>query len=274
MNILRVQPTLPHPLAAAPTLREKTLRTTGDLLMLIGLVLLLYVGGLYTQEVYGQLAARGDTDLPAPEAVVPQAPVLVLAVAANEEPAPFVVPRIMGAADQPVSAAPAVPSVSRLRISAIELDTKVVPVGWEVAEQNGQQIALWQVAKFAVGQHRDSANPGDGTNIVLAGHVGGYGKVFRQLNKLATGDQVIVDSQGREYLYVVASTELVREEGVSAEQQAANAQFIAPTDREIVTLITCWPPSGPDKYAFRLIVRAHPYGATGTTTVSSAATLR
>jgi hypothetical protein len=37
-------------------------------------------------------------------------------------------------------------------------------------------MAIWQVAEYAVGQHRGSANPGEGDNIVLAGHVGGFGQ--------------------------------------------------------------------------------------------------
>ena len=69
-------------------------------------------------------------------------------------------------------------TVTRVIIPSIGVDSKAVEVGWEVKEQNGQQVAVWQVAECAVGQHRGSANPGEGENIVLAGHVGGYGKVF------------------------------------------------------------------------------------------------
>jgi len=39
---------------------------------------------------------------------------------------------------------------------------------------------------------------------------------------------------------------MVHEEGVSPEQQAMNALYIAPTSEEMVTLITCWPDRGPE----------------------------
>src|SRR3954466_7840326 len=68
---------------AKPSARVRVLWTLGNLFMLIGVVLLIYVGGIYVQADYDRYAARGDTDLPAPPAV--SAP-------AEEEPAPFTAP--------------------------------------------------------------------------------------------------------------------------------------------------------------------------------------
>jgi LPXTG-site transpeptidase (sortase) family protein len=241
--------------------RQMIIRSTlGNLLMLIGMVLLLYVGGIYVQADYERYAARGDTDIPAPAAV--SAP-------AQEEPAPFVAPVLSigdSAEGQVVSAVPDsaqlanTPSVTRVAIPSIGVDSKVIEVGWDVEQQNGQQVAIWQVAKYAVGQHRGSANPGEGGNIVLAGHVGGYGKVFKDLFYVKPGDQITLYSQGQQYLYTVQDRLLVTEEGVSADQHAANAQLIAPTNQEIVTLVTCWPASGRNKFTQRVVVQAVPFG--------------
>ncbi|MBO9372779.1 MAG: sortase [Chloroflexus sp.] len=151
-----------------------------------------------------------------------------------------------------------VATVERLVIPKIKVDSKVIEVGWETVEENGQLISVWQVAEFAVGQHRGSANPGEGGNIVLAGHVGGYGRVFKDLFYLQPGDEVIVYSRGQPYRYIVHERIIVDEEGVPAEQRLANARYIAPTGYEVVTMITCWPPSGPDKFKQRVIVRALP----------------
>ncbi|MBO9365357.1 MAG: sortase [Roseiflexus sp.] len=253
--------------AGAPTtFREKLYWTLGNLLMLIGTILLAYVGGIYAQADYNRYAARGDTDAPllAPVAA-PRA--------SDAEPAPFVAPlpfiapRLNTGEGQLVSNVPDIvrPSVasqiSRIIIPSIGVDSKVVEVGWEVAEQNGQQVAVWQVAEYAVGHHRGSANPGEGSNIVLAGHVGGYGKVFKDLINVKEGDQIILFASGQQYLYVVREQVMVHEEGVSPEQQAMNALYIAPTSEEMVTLVTCWPDRGPDKFKHRIIVRATPYGA-------------
>lgn len=260
---------------APATFREKLYWTLGNLLMLIGAILLASVGGIYAQADFNRYAARGDTDVPPPAPITaPRAP--------DEEPAPFVAPlpfvapRLNTAEGQLISDVPdiarsAVPSqISRIIIPSIGVDSKVVEVGWEVQEQNGQQVAVWQVAEYAVGHHRGSANPGEGSNIVLAGHVGGYGKVFKDLINVREGDQIILFAGGEQRLYVVREQVLVHEEGVSPEQQAMNALYIAPTSEEMVTLVTCWPDRGPDKFKYRIIVRATPYGANTDTPTTNA----
>jgi LPXTG-site transpeptidase (sortase) family protein len=250
--------------AAEPSRRARVLWTLGNLFMLVGIVLLLYVGGVYAQAEYDRYAARGDTDLPAPVDVAP--PV-------EQEPAPFIAPVLNAVAPadssegQVIGAIPNIQpehksAVTRVIIPSIGVDSKVVEVGWEVQDQNGQQVALWNVAKYAVGQHRGSANPGEGNNVVLAGHVGGYGKVFKDLYYVKPGDQITLYSAGQQYLYTVQERLLVTEEGVSAEQHAANAELIAPTDHEVVTLVTCWPATGKDKFTQRVVVRAVPFGTT------------
>lgn len=263
---------------AEPSARARLLWTLGNLFMLIGVVLLLYVGGVYSQAEYERYAARGDTDLPAPVAVT--------SAEQSEEPAPFVAPILnSGSADQaaegqivsaiPAEQAPHASTVTRVVIPSIEVDSKVVEVGWDVQQQGNQQVAVWQVAEYAVGQHRGSANPGEGGNVVLAGHVGGYGKVFKDLYYVKPGDQITLYSGGQQFLYTVQERLLVTEEGVSAEQHAANAQLIAPTDSEVVTMVTCWPAKGPDKFTQRVVVRATPFGATGANhTAQSSWTIR
>jgi len=245
--------------------------TFSNLLMLIGAILLLYVGGIYADAEYNRYAARGDTDVPAPKPVIPaieEAAPLLPSQRAEAEPAPFV-PIVLNnteAVDGQVTstvpnpvAATKESTITRLVIPKIDIDSKVVNVGWEIKVQKGTQYAVWQVAEYAVGHHLGSANPGDGTNIVLAGHVGGYGKVFKDLIKLSPGDQITLYSAGQQYLYIVTDKMLVTEEGVSPEKQAENAQYITPTDSEMITMITCWPPTGKDRFAERVIVRAVPF---------------
>jgi sortase A len=247
-----------------PSGRARLFWTLGNLFMLIGVVLLLYVGGIYSQAEYDRYAARGDTDLPAPKAVA--------APEQSDEPAPFVAPILNSSSGSstaegqivspiPADQAPHESTITRVIIPSIGVDSKVVEVGWDVEQQNNQPVAVWQVAEYAVGQHRGSANPGEGNNIVLAGHVGGYGKVFKDLFYVKPGDQITLYSAGQQYLYTVQERLLVTEEGVSAEQHAANAQLIAPTDHEVVTLVTCWPAKGADRFTQRVVVRATPFGA-------------
>lgn len=257
-------------LPRAVRLRRRALML-GNLCLLAGIYLLLYVGGLYATEEYNRLAARGDSDLPpllAPAVAVAAPAPSIQGSAPNlipeeTEPAAFQ-PPVLRDTGQAVGSVPVEPviassTISRIVIPSIKVDSKVIEVGWTVQEQNGQQVAVWDVAKYAVGHHRGSANPGAGGNVVLAGHVGGYGRVFRDLYYVRPGDQIMLYSAGQQFLYVVEERLLVTEEGVSAEQRAENARYIGEYPYEVVTLVTCWPASGPDKFTQRVIVRAKPY---------------
>jgi LPXTG-site transpeptidase (sortase) family protein len=245
------------------TTRARVFWTLGNLLALIGMVVLLYAGGLYAQAEFGRYAARGDTDV---AVAPPPLPAAEESVEPVYQPSAFDAPvlndgRVTGAAPPPVSADYRA-TISRIMIPSIGVDSKVVEVGWEIERQkDGSEVAVWQVAEYAVGQHRGTANPGENENIVLAGHVGGYGKVFKDLIYVRVGDPITLFSNGQQYLYVVHSVHVVTEEGASAEQRRENANWIQPTGQELVTLVTCWPPSGPKKYSQRVIVRALPFGS-------------
>lgn len=273
--------------------------TLGNLLLFGGLYLLLYVGGIYAEVSYHRMAARGDSDIEAPRLVMgeldlaarqrpaataaaptsgpaataaaPTAAAQAQAAAAHDQPAATEAPAqpvaaAVAAEGQLASPPPApevaahISTVERVILPSVKLDAKVIEVGWEVVEQDGQEVAVWQVAEYAVGQHRGSANPGEGENIVLAGHVGGFGQVFRDLYYVLPGDPVILYSEGQKYEYVVNDRRIVDEEGAPAEQRAANAALIGPAGAEMVTLVTCWPPTGPEKFTQRVIIRAVPAG--------------
>ncbi|MGC8873174.1 MAG: sortase [Chloroflexia bacterium] len=146
--------------------------------------------------------------------------------------------------------------MKRIVIPAIGVDSPVVPVGWHVEEIDGQQVTVWEVARFAVGHHYGSGNPGEGTNIVMAGHVAGRaGDVFRHLIEVQPGDVVILHTDAQEYLYTVEEVLVVSEANASLGQRLQNARYMAPTEEEMLTLITCWPIGA---YDHRVIVRARP----------------
>lgn len=153
--------------------------------------------------------------------------------------------------------------ISTIRIPAIAVDSTVVEVGWErVINATGESELVWQVAKYAVGHHVTSAAPGDMDNIVLSAHVGGYGRVFYRLNELGPSDEIVLIRDGRMYRYRVGDSIYVNEANATESEQIANLSYINPTGIEMVTLVTCWPPSGPDRFSQRLIVRAWPVEGT------------
>jgi LPXTG-site transpeptidase (sortase) family protein len=146
----------------------------------------------------------------------------------------------------PASAPP-----DRIVIPAIGLDAPVVPVGWTVTDEG----AVWDAADYAAGWHQGSAYPGHVGNTVLSGHHNIKGKVFRYLIDLEPDDEVFLYVGDTAYHYVVTEKHLFEEKGKPEAVRRANAQWIAPTDDERLTLVTCWPYTS---NTHRLIVVAKP----------------
>lgn len=138
--------------------------------------------------------------------------------------------------------------VVRITAPSIHLDTKV----YEVYVKN----SAWEVADYAAGHQFNSANPGDGGNIVISGHNNWHGEVFRYLENLTVGDDIHLFTQaGKEYVYTVRLTEKLKEAGASYQQRLQNGKVMEPTPQEQLTLITCWPYT---TFTHRLIIIADP----------------
>lgn len=129
----------------------------------------------------------------------------------------------------------------RLVIPAVNIDSKVVPVGWDIVEQNGVQYSIWHVADYAVGWHETSARVGEPGNTVLAGHHNINGEVFRDLVNVEVGDTVELYTTDGVFTYTVELKTIVKEKGEPLEVRQKNAEWIAPTTDERVTMVTCWP---------------------------------
>lgn len=94
---------------------------------------------------------------------------------------------------------------------------------------------------FAVGHFDSSGRPGEGTNIVLIGHNNTLGEVFRSLDKLNPGDEIVLFTEASEYRYQVQKIFYIPYRGVEAEGDDALRAYSAPTGSETLTLISCWP---------------------------------
>lgn len=145
---------------------------------------------------------------------------------------------------------------TRLVIPAIGLDAPVDPVGWQAATQNGQSVNVLDAPNhFAAGWLRTSAPVGVAGNTVLDGHHNIYGKVFKDLVKVQVGYTITLYADGQERTYRVDQKLILAETGQPLKVRQANAQYIAPTLNERLTLVTCWPPNG---NSHRLIIVARP----------------
>jgi LPXTG-site transpeptidase (sortase) family protein len=261
------------------TTRRKIVWTTGNILILIGFYLLLFVGGLMADEQYNVYAASGDNDEiapivvaapPAQQAADPAAPAQVAPAPVAARPATrFNIPILNNGSAGALTNA-AVPSagafsgpstISRIVAPAIGLDKKVIEVGWTIEQQaDGQQVAIWDVDKYRVGHHQGTSNPGGGGNIVLAGHSGGRAYPFNDIFYLKPGDSIELYSNNQLYQYTVTDHILVDEVGQPLEKRLENARYIESTGEEVVTMVACWPLTGPDKFKQRIIIRAKPVG--------------
>jgi sortase A len=86
-----------------------------------------------------------------------------------------------------------------------------------------------------------SALLGRAGNTVLSGHHNIQGEVFRYLEDMEPGDQVIVYAGDTPYHYSVTERHILKEKGQPEDVRIQNAQFIMPTDDERLTMVTCWP---------------------------------
>ncbi len=90
----------------------------------------------------------------------------------------------------------------------------------------------WEQLKKGVGQHIGTGNPGEPGNIVLSAHNDIFGELFRDLDRLAPGDEIRLSTSTREFVYRVTGTEIV---------EPTDVHVMAPTARATVTLISCYP---------------------------------
>ena len=109
---------------------------------------------------------------------------------------------------------------TRIVIPALGVDANVVP-GTD-----------WEQLKKGVGHQPHTASPGERGNLVLAGHNDVFGEIFRDLDKLKVGDEIMVYSVDRAFRYVVTETRIV---------EPTQVEVMDPTSEPTATLISCYP---------------------------------
>lgn len=251
----------------------------GNLLLALGVALFLAVGALYAYGAYERYRFEQSV-----QTLYAQSEALEVAEAGEEiaaQPAPAVEAVPSASPDDPAGGLPAEPAAEsaaepspaerdvppptptatpaptptpqprpprRIMIPRIEVNSLVVQAKVEDGE--------WKVPKFVAGHLQGTALPGQGSNVVLSGHVESIssGNVFARLGELEIGDAVTIVTSNREIEYTVAEIVVVKNTDLSV---------VAPTEEETLTLITCtgnWMPLARD-YDRRLVVTAKPVPA-------------
>src|SRR4030065_1418894 len=108
----------------------------------------------------------------------------------------------------------------RIQIPAIKVDAPIV------------QGDGWEQLKKGVAQHIGSSDPGQNGNLVLTAHNDVFGEIFRYLDNLKRGDQIIVYTNQRSYTYTITGTQIV---------EPTQVEVMAPTENATITLISCYP---------------------------------
>lgn len=146
----------------------------------------------------------------------------------------------------------------RILVPSIGLDAPIVPANHKQTRIGGTSYEQWQAPnKFAVGWHTNSAVLGQAGNTVLNGHHNIEGKVFKDLNKLQVGAEIVLIGGNIEYRYQVVNVMILPERNVDVVTRLENARWILPSQDERVTLVTCWPEWS---NTHRLVVVAQPVG--------------
>jgi sortase A len=110
---------------------------------------------------------------------------------------------------------------------AIRIQIPAIDVNQQVVQGDG-----WEQLKKGVGQHLGSANPGEKGNLVLSAHNDIFGEIFRYLERLEAGDEVIIYTSQRSYSYLVVDKQIV---------EPTQVEVMSPTNQPTVTLISCYP---------------------------------
>jgi len=280
-------------------------KVVGGALIVAGIIIILAVGAWFvSQQVRGQqLRAQlqrtptaTPTPLPASATLVPTStpqptatqtmPAPTATATAEQSPTPQPTDAVPTPTASPslaptIRPRPVVPTPTaspevpvRLVIPDLNIDAKVVEMGWEVVNTATGPQSDWVIPKNAAGHHINSATMDQPGNLVLSGHNNIDGKVFEAISMawddatrarvdeftdrsdILTGRRIqLYDALGKPVNYTVTDFLRLRDSGVSLGQRMQNARFMEPTDESQLTIVTCWPPWS---NTHRLVVIAKP----------------
>lgn len=129
-------------------------------------------------------------------------------------------PLVQSLAEVSIPPTPGPQQATRIQLPSLRIDAPVV------------QGDGWEQLKKGVGQHLGTGNPGEKNNLVLSAHNDIFGEIFRDLDQLKPGDQVILFTSQRSYTYIVVDTQIV---------EPTQVEVMAPSEQPTVTLISCYP---------------------------------
>lgn len=110
---------------------------------------------------------------------------------------------------------------------AVRLHIPAINVAHPVVQGDG-----WEQLKKGIGQHLGTPNPGEKGNLVLSAHNDVFGEIFKDLDQLKPGDEIVVFTPQRSFVYIVQHSQIV---------EPTQVEVMAPSQEPVVTLISCYP---------------------------------
>lgn len=219
----------PNSVRVARKLRRRrilrgTANTIGELLLLAALVLALYI--VWQLWWTGVESSKTQSEVTADSA--------------------WSAPASSGAGDGTYAVAPdqsadTAPSSTRVPATGALVATIYIPrfgSTWERTVVQGTDLA--QLNTGGLGHYVTSSMPGALGNFVIAGHRGGYGDPLADVDKLQTGDAIIIRTEDYWYVYHYTSYEIVTPDTIEVTWPVPYEQDATPTKR-LITMTTCHP---------------------------------
>lgn len=194
-------------------------RLAGNLLIVVGVLILVGLGGCYGWQAYRGQQLRSEllnTPAPAtqaqPGALVESPPALPPTTRPSDtllptptvppatfsptpeitrppRTAPVLAPTATLPAPSPTAISTPVPTASasagdpvRIVIPDLKIDARVVPMGWAAVQTVSGPQSEWVIPKNEAGHHINSASLGEPGNVVISGHNNIYGRVFENIS--------------------------------------------------------------------------------------------
>jgi sortase A len=126
---------------------------------------------------------------------------------------------------------PADPPPPRSEEPYVELGTLEIPT-LDIVQPMLEGISL-NTLDLGPGHWPGTAMPGKLGNVVIAGHRTSHGKVFRHIDQLVPGDEVIFNTADGRFVYLVTETTVVAPDALYIIEQ---------TEARTATLFACHPP--------------------------------
>ena len=200
-----------------------------EILALIGVVVLLGRGSSILRALNDEASRAFSMPTPAPTALIQAvvlpgghtAPDAIGNASFNENEIPEHLRGLVNIqATAPVPVDNSTGRIIRIGIAAINVDAPVV------------QGDDWEALKTGVGLNAGSGIPGKSGNVILSGHNDIFGQVFRDLDRLVPGDEIVLLTEKNAYTYIVTGTQIV---------QPSQVEVMRQTEDSTLTLISCYP---------------------------------